>query len=138
MHEIEEILKSKGIAPTPVRSLVYNCILKSKTPISLTEIEDILESVDRSSISRSLTLFKKHHLLHSFNDGSGSVKYEICHAHDHSLFDDSHVHFRCEKCGLTKCLTDLSIPEVSLPDGYLSHEVSYIIRGICNECNSDN
>ena len=134
MKEIEDFLKSKGITPTPVRMLVYRCLLDSEVPMSLSDLEIELESVDKSTISRTLSLLKENHLLHSFNDGSGSVKYEICRSGDHGHKDDTHVHFRCNSCGRTICLTSVKIPEVTLPEGFLVLDTNYIITGVCNEC----
>lgn len=134
MKDIERLLKDKGITPTPVRLLVYRCLAGSETPQSLADIETALESVDKSTISRSLSLFREHHLLHSFNDGSGSVKYEICHSQDSDDDEDSHVHFRCERCGKTYCLNTVMTPKVELPEGFSVHEINYIITGICSNC----
>ena len=134
MTEIGIFLKSKGITPTPVRMLVYRSLRDSSSPRSLSDLETELESVDKSTISRTLSLFRDHHLLHSFNDGSGSVKYELCLAHDHESDDDTHVHFRCEKCGETYCFPTISVPYINLPEGYKAHEYNYVITGICKEC----
>ena len=128
--EIETILTESGITTTPVRLLVYKALLSSASPLSLSDLETALESVDKSSISRTLNIFRNHRLIHSFNDGSGSVKYEICYSYD----DDRHVHFRCEKCGETICLNHIMIPHVNLPNGYISLEINYVIKGICNKC----
>ena len=133
--EIADILLKEGITPTPVRILIYKCLQGTGYPISLSEIEESLESVDKSSISRTLSIFKQNHLIHSLNDGSGSVKYELCHSHDHDHHDDSHVHFRCEKCGSTICLNSVKIPSVELPEGFKSKEINYVIIGICSNCN---
>ena len=135
MLPIEDILKQVGIAPTPTRKLVYRCLMESQAPKSLAEIETELESVDKSTISRTLSILRKHHLLHSLNDGSGSVKYELCHSLDHENQDDTHVHFRCEKCGTTICLTSINVPYVELPEGFIPNEINYIITGICGHCN---
>lgn len=132
--DIEEILKSAGVAVTPVRIMVYKCLLSSSCPLSLSDIEIELDSVDKSTVSRTLNTFRRHHLIHSFNDGSGSMKYEVCKSTCEDEDDDTHVHFRCEKCGSTFCFPSISIPAVDLPQGYLTHEVSYIISGICPDC----
>ena len=134
MTEVDKILSEAGITPTPVRLMVYKCLANSKTPMSLSDLEDELESIDKSTISRTLSTFKNSHLLHSFNDGSGSVKYEICYSSDHGTHNDMHVHFHCEKCGETICLPDVSVPHVDLPHNYVSHEVSYLIKGLCPKC----
>lgn len=133
--KIEEILRGEGIAPTSVRILVYKCLAETSYPVSLAEIETKLDSVDKSTISRTLSLFKENHVVHSINDGSGSMKYELCKSSDHSEHDDLHVHFRCEKCGNTVCFTNIGVPKVDLPNGFIPKEISYVITGICSSCN---
>jgi Fur family ferric uptake transcriptional regulator len=32
------------------------------------------------------------------------------------------------------CLEDVHIPEVTIPDGYSAQSASYLLRGICPEC----
>ncbi|MCH5228768.1 MAG: transcriptional repressor [Muribaculaceae bacterium] len=135
MEEINKILKVSDISPTPIRILVYRCLRESVTPISLTDIEIALDTVDKSTISRTLNLFKNHHLIHSFNDGSGSVKYELCKCSD-EFHDDEHVHFRCEQCGLTICLPTVRVPRVKIPEGYKIKDINYVITGVCNRCNN--
>ena len=133
-EEIEIILQKAGIHATPVRFLVYKCLKESKRPVSLSDIEISLNTVDKSTISRTLNLFKTHHMVHSINDGSGSVKYEICKGRDEEDHEDMHVHFRCETCGETYCMNSVKIPQVKLPAGYHIHEINYIMSGICADC----
>lgn len=134
MKEIEAILQSKGVMPTPVRKLVYKSLKEAGAPRSLSDLESLLDTVDKSTISRTLATFKEHHLIHSFSDGSNSVKYELCSSSHSMNHDDFHVHFRCEKCGETICLPQVSIPEVELPQGFDVKEVNYVITGTCSKC----
>lgn len=134
MEEIEKILREAGVTATPVRKLVYKCISESDRPLSLSDIEISLDSVDKSSISRTLSLFRDNQLVHSFNDGSGSMKYEICKSVDSEKEMDMHVHFHCEKCGRTICFTEMRIPDVKLPEGYVITKKNYIISGLCSHC----
>lgn len=135
MKETEQLLKTKGVTPTPVRLLVYHELKGATRPLSLSDIETVLESVDKSTISRTLSTFREHHLIHSFTDGSGSLKYEICNSTDTQSDNDKHVHFRCEKCGQTICLTTISVPIVTLPEGFSLHEINYVVSGTCDRCN---
>ena len=130
----ERILNEAGISATPVRILVLKCLDNSSGPLSLNDIEIRLDSVDKSSISRALNLFKENHLVHSFTDGSGSTKFEVCRSRSEESDADRHVHFRCEKCGVTLCLTDVAAPTVELPEGFEMHEVNYVITGVCADC----
>ena len=131
-QNVADFLREAGITPTPVRILVYRCLSECNMPLSLADIELRLESVDKSSISRSLTTFRKHNLVNCFNDGSGSAKYEIC-LNDTNQ-NDLHVHFRCELCDTTLCLNEIRVPEVKLPTGFISKEANFIITGICKDC----
>lgn len=136
MKEVEKILAASGITATPVRILVLRCLKESKKPMSLSDLESALETVDKSTISRTLSTLKEKDLLHSFNDGSGSIKYELCHCQNHENHNDLHVHFRCEVCGETQCLTSVSIPDVKLPDGYIMRDANFVIAGVCSNCNA--
>lgn len=132
-----EILKKWGVNPTPVRILVYTALRDSFSPLSLTDLEERLETVDRSSISRTLNLFKAEGLVHFFDDSSGSVKYEICSDPAHRHHDDTHVHFHCTSCGKTICLHSIAIPIVELPEGFSSEKINYIVTGQCDKCSKE-
>lgn len=134
MQEVADTLKKAGISPTPGRILVYKSLCSASSPMSLSDLELELESVDKSTISRTLSLFREKHIVHGFNDGSGAFKYEICRRGDEELHDDTHVHFHCKKCGETFCLKTIGIPEVELPEDFIVHDYNYIITGICKEC----
>lgn len=134
MKEIDKTLSEAGVQPTAVRKLVYQSLLKSVNPMSLSDLETVLETVDKSTIFRTLTTLKDHHLLHSFNDGSGSLKYEVCKDHSQESHEDEHVHFRCVRCNETYCLTALKVPEITLPEGYSALETNFIITGVCRNC----
>lgn len=128
-------MEASGVRPTAVRMLVYNYIKNSDHPVSLIDIETGLDTVDRSTVSRSLAIFLKHDLIHSIDDGSGVGKYEVCRAEDnHHSIHDMHVHFRCRKCEQTICLKTTSIPEVELPSGFKAENINYVITGLCDRC----
>lgn len=133
-EEISEILKKGGVGPTAVRILVYKTLFSSRLPLSLNDIEEQLQTVDKSSISRALNQFRKNGLVHFFDDGSGSVKYEICFDPMHGSKDDTHAHFHCSVCGQTICMHSIGIPELHLPEGFEISHVNFIIEGKCPQC----
>ena len=67
-----ETLTRHGIRPTAVRLLIYKTALRFHDTFSMSELEDALESVDKSTVFRTLSLFAARHLLHEIEDGSGS------------------------------------------------------------------
>ena len=135
--ECEALLASHGIKPTANRIVVARTLAAAERPMSLTELEYKILSIDKSGVFRALTLFREHNLVHVIEDGGDGVRYELCHSHDgHAEDDDQHVHFYCERCHRTFCLTDMPIPTVSLPAGYELHDINYMAKGLCPECSS--
>ncbi len=127
-----EVLCQHGIRPTAVRILVYRAVCHRSEAFSLADVEEWLPEMDRSSIFRALRLFTEHDILHQIDDGSGIEKYCVCRCEgSHHL---NHVHFACTRCGRTYCLEDHTIPLVTLPDGFETHEVEYIVKGLCPKC----
>lgn len=130
----ERVLMNSGIRPTAMRLLIYRTLNDAGRPLSSPEIEDLLDTADHSTVSRTLSLLLSHGLIHSIDDGGGAVRFEICHAPDSENDEDSHAHFRCLRCGRTECLTDVHPAMPGLPAGYRGIAVNYIVKGICAEC----
>lgn len=135
-----QILKSHGIRPTAVRILVLRALQEKDCAMSLVALETDLQTVDRSSIFRTLNLFLEHHIVHQVEDGSGQTKFALCEEHcrcgeehEHSL-SDFHVHFYCEQCQRTQCLHDIPIPEVELPADFVLTSANFVLKGICADC----
>ena len=133
MSAAESLISAHGIRPTANRILVADALSHAGRPVSLMELEAALDTVDKSGIFRTLTLFKEHHLVHTIEDGD-AVRYELCHSHDAAHDDDLHPHFYCEKCHRTFCLDGTPIPSIPLPDGFRPATVNYIVKGLCPEC----
>lgn len=133
-QKAEEVLKEWGIRPTPVRTLVLKALLRAKRPVSALEIEMALQTVDRSSITRTLSAFAESHLIHSISDGSGAMRYELCNEPTTEKHTDEHAHFHCRKCGKTYCLPELRLEIPAIPKGYEGESISFIITGVCPTC----
>lgn len=130
----EQVFEKAGIRVTAVRLLIWREIRRSFAgAFSLSDLEDTLPTVDKSTLFRTLTLLSEAHLLHDIDDGSGSHKFCVCH-HDDTLHCTGHIHLTCRVCHRTFCLTDLRIPQVELPEGFVPEEAEYIVKGVCPEC----
>jgi len=130
----EELLARHGIRPTAVRLLICRTALRYRDTFSMAELEAALESVDRSTVFRTLTLFAARHLLHEIEDGSGSTKYCVCR-NDHPCgIGELHCHFHCEACRKTFCLDHTHIPAVRYPAGFEVRRVDYLLKGLCADC----
>lgn len=134
MKEAIKILEHKLVKPTSNRILVLDALLRANRPISLGELEDVIETIDKSSIFRVLTLFLDNDIVHGIEDGSGSLKYEVCGGEDHHSLSDQHVHFYCEACGTTFCFESTHIPVAPVPEGFQPRFINYMIKGLCPDC----
>jgi Fur family ferric uptake transcriptional regulator len=135
-HEaLERLLEAHGIKPTANRIVVAGALAAADQPLSLSELERQILSIDKSGVFRALTLFRDHHLVHVLEDGGDGVRYELCLSHDgHRHDDDQHVHFYCEHCHHTFCLRDVPIPAVAMPEGFVLTSINYMAKGICSDC----
>lgn len=129
-----DLMMHHGVKPTANRILVAEALHRAGRPMSMMELEDAIGSIDKSGISRTLTLFREQNLVHTIQDGGDGVRYELCHSHSDSHDEDAHVHFYCNSCRKTFCLEDIPIPDVTLPEGYDGESVNYMVSGICPDC----
>lgn len=133
--ETTDYLLHHNVKPTANRIVVVKALAESDRPLTMRELEEKILSIDKSGIFRALSLFRDHHIVHVIDGEEGGVRYELCRSTCHEQCDDSHVHFYCEQCHRTFCLTDLALPAIDLPEGYRPTSANYIIHGICPNCN---
>lgn len=134
MKELENKLLGRGIKPTAVRLLIFKSMIDYPQAFSLSDLEAVLETVDKSTLFRTITLFHEHLLIHSIDDGSGSMKYSICSDSCMCSLGELHVHFNCTRCHKTFCLESISIPTVQLPEKFLLESVNFVMKGLCDQC----
>lgn len=133
-EDIISKMESKGIRPTANRILVMKALAEAENPQSLSDLERLMGSMDKSSIFRVLTLFLEHEVVHAFEDGRGVLNYELCEEDGKCDHHDGHIHFYCESCHRSYCMEDIHIPSFELPEGYYPHSVSFVIKGECPDC----
>ena len=129
-----DMLARRDIPPTAIRLLVLDAMMQAKQSVSLADLDNMLDTVDKSTIYRTLTLFLGHHLIHSIDDGTGSFKYAVCGDTCSCDVAELHTHFHCECCNRTFCFTNLPAPMVKLPEGFTIESINYVLKGICPEC----
>lgn len=127
-------LSLRDIKPTAMRLLILRTMMEMRRAVSMADLEDKLDTVDKSTIFRTLTLFLSHHLIHGVDDGSGSLKYAVCEDCCMCTVEDQHMHFYCERCHKTYCIQSVHAPSVTLPEGFMQTGINYVIKGICEDC----
>lgn len=133
-EEIISKINAHGIRPTAIRTLVWRAIERTDFAFALADLEMMLDTVDKSSIFRALTVFVENGMLHTITDGSGQTKYCICHDHNSQTVGCDHIHITCLVCGRTFCVRNQHIPPVDVPKDFEVRHVSYVIQGVCPHC----
>ncbi len=132
--KIEEKLLLKNIKPTPMRQLVYRMLTQEETALSLSELESKFDKVDKATLYRTLKTFEAHQLIHSIDDGSGSIRYALCDEDCTCRPEQLHLHFVCKICQKTYCLKEKPIPQPDLLDGFTYESANFIVKGVCPSC----
>ena len=135
MDVLEKIMESSKVKPTAMRLLVLQFLLTKKVAVSLSNIEDYFDNSDRTTLYRTLKTFVESGIAHQIDDGTGITKYALCEEQCNCEIEtDLHLHFHCNNCNETICLTDHKIPHISLPDGYITEDINLVVKGICEKC----
>lgn len=135
MNEIEKTLEKNGVRPTAMRILVYKYMVQKETAVTLTCIENAFTKADRTTLYRTLKSFEEKGIVHQIDDGTGFAKYALCEPGCNCALDqDLHLHFHCTNCDDTVCLTDHKIPQIKVPEGFITENINLVVKGICDKC----
>lgn len=138
MEKIVQLLESKGIRPTAMRLMTFKRLAELEVAISLGDLEKDFKVSERSTLFRTMKAFEEKGIVHQIEDGTGVIKYALCEENcECEVGNDLHLHFHCNNCNETVCLTEHKIPHISLPDGYITEDINLVVKGICEKC-SDN
>jgi len=137
MNTIEELLESKGVRITAMRLLISKFLAEKKVAVTLSDIENAFAKADRTTLYRTLKTFEEKAIVHQIDDGTGITKYAMCEEGCNCEMErDLHLHFHCNNCGETVCLTEHKIPQIKVPDGFVSENVNLVVKGICDKCSA--
>jgi Fur family ferric uptake transcriptional regulator len=136
--EIADILKRNQLSVTDSRTSILELFRSSKSALAHADIEKkTSEQFDRVTIYRTLQTFVEKGIVHTIPTADNSVLYALCkdncsQGHHH----DNHVHFICDDCGVTYCLEHISIPNVQVPEGFITKQTDLVMSGQCDKCNA--
>lgn len=126
-----ELLRSKGIRPTPQRLCIYDYLLHHPTHPTVEEIYAGIApqqaAFSRTTVYNTLDTLCAAGLVRVLHVGAGETRYDACTA--------DHAHFKCVRCGAVYDLP-LGSPALSfaLPDGFSVSGVEITLNGRCPTC----
>jgi len=138
MTQPEEVLKSYHLSHTQVRSEIIRILLQSALALSVSEIRQRFQTpCDRVTLYRNLKTFTQKGIIHQIFIDNQDSKYVLPeNIIKPEMEYNEHPHFKCVRCNSVRCLNDLSIGSLSLPEGYRKLETNVVVFGLCNECNN--
>lgn len=137
MEKIEQFLEEKNIRVTAMRLLIYKFLVEKDAAVALSNIESHFAKADRTTLYRTIKTFEEKAIVHQINDGTGITKYALCEKGCNcEIENDLHLHFHCNNCCKTVCLTEHKIPQIKVPVGFVSENVNLVVKGVCDKCNS--
>tara|TARA_R110002049_G_scaffold266159_1_gene442285 strand:+ start:5140 stop:5556 length:417 start_codon:yes stop_codon:yes gene_type:complete len=135
METIEQLLESKNIRVTAMRLLIYKFLVYKQVAVTLSDIENAFDKADRTTLYRTIKTFEEKDMVHQIDDGTGITKYALCEKDCNcEIGTDLHLHFHCNNCQETICLTDHKIPQIKVPEGFVTENVNMVVKGICDKC----
>ncbi len=136
--ELKKIIKRHGLRITDCRIDVLSYFIQYKKALTFKNLEDQFEAYDRVTLYRTLSAFEEHGLLHKIPDDSGFATYGLCQDCSTEAHHHNHIHFKCLKCEQLECIDDtINISIDSLPKNYIAQDMDVIIKGVCQQCNSN-
>jgi Fur family ferric uptake transcriptional regulator len=137
VNPAEQMLRESGLRITHMRMQVIEMLLEAESAISKKEIEDHFDAqIDRVTLYRTIKSFEEKGIVHAVADLEGNMRFALCRdtcqeGHHH----DSHVHFICQTCGVTRCLDDTPIPAIPVAGKLEIRHIQVTASGICERCN---
>jgi Fur family ferric uptake transcriptional regulator len=134
-NSFEHLLDLHHLKKTGPRLRVLSMMAAKNTATSQPDLENIMRDVDRVTLYRILNVFEEKGIIHKIFDLNGTANYAICTSNcQEHLHYDEHLHFNCTKCKKVYCLNELSLPAVSLPNGFNANSFTLYASGTCPNC----
>lgn len=131
---ISTLLNSRKLRSTKIRQDVLSLIQNSGRAVSHSIIQKSLGDFDRVTLYRTLNVLEEKGILHKAYTENNETYFAICTSncttaeHDHK-----HIHFKCEKCMVVKCVKPQNSIEIDLPN-FQINSLNVEVSGVCDNC----
>jgi Fur family transcriptional regulator, ferric uptake regulator len=130
----EDMLRSAGLYSTRARAAILEVLIAAGRPLDKKEIVGRLGrgGPDEVTVYRTLESFCRRSLVHKVFVSERAWRFQVAH---NCTELQCHPHFTCRECGVTQCLTKVSIPLAKgLEKGYRLLRQQVRLEGICPAC----
>ena len=133
-NKARRMLKEVGLYRTKARVAVLEALMEASSPLPQDRIASrpAAGAFDKVTIYRTLESLTQAGLVHRAFMHSRAWHFELA---DHCTEKQCHPHFTCTGCGVTHCLTDISVPLVGIPHkGFVITRQQVRLEGLCPAC----
>lgn len=133
-NEARQILKTAKLYCTEARVGILQILMQAATPLRQDEIARQLtqRTWNKVTVYRTLESLTAAGIVHRAFLHNRAWHFELA---DHCTEKQCHPHFTCTSCGVTRCLTDTSVPMARIPDkGFVIRRQQVRLEGLCPAC----
>lgn len=128
------MLKEARLYCTEARVAILKVLLETGRPLRQDDIGGQLEhrALNKVTVYRTLDSLVETGLVHRAFTHDRASYFELA---DHCTETQCHPHFTCTSCGVTHCLTGISLPMARIPHkGYIINRQQVRLEGLCPAC----
>jgi len=128
------MLKEARLYCTEARVAILKVLMEAASPLRQDQIGSRLESrtLNKVTVYRTLDSLAEAGLVHRAFLQDRAWNFELA---DHCSEKQCHPHFTCTSCGVTRCMTDISLPMAQIHQkGFVISRQQVRLEGLCPAC----
>ncbi|OHB65009.1 MAG: hypothetical protein A2Y76_07080 [Planctomycetes bacterium RBG_13_60_9] len=128
------MLKQAKLYCTEARIAILHILMKAARPLRQDQIAEQLtkRALNKVTVYRTLGSLMEVGLVHRAFTYKRAWHFELA---DHCTEKQCHPHFTCTSCGVTHCLTEISLPMAKIPGkGFVINRQQVRLEGLCPTC----
>ena len=129
-----DMLKRAKLYCTEARVAILRALLETARPLRQDQITtpSARKTFNKVTVYRTLESLVEAGLVHRAFTYKRTWYFELA---DHCTEHQCHPHFTCTSCGVTHCLTDISLPMARIADkGFVISRQQVRLEGLCPAC----
>jgi Fur family ferric uptake transcriptional regulator len=127
------MLKEARLYCTEARVAILRVLLEAGGPLRQDQIARWeSHKLNKVTVYRTLDSLAEAGMVHRAFMQNRTWHFELA---DHCSEKQCHPHFTCTNCGVTRCMTDISLPMAKIPqEGYILSRQQVRLEGLCPAC----
>ncbi|WP_296943008.1 Fur family transcriptional regulator [uncultured Massilia sp.] len=135
----ETLIRATGARLTQPRIRVLSFLLAQQRALTHHDVLAALpgDKLDAVTLYRVLEWLVEQGIAHRI-EGADHVWRFSANPAEGAHGSHGHAHFHCTRCAAVTCMSGMPLPaRMKLPEGFISEEVSLLIKGTCPQCADD-